>query len=374
MKIAINAWILRNKKLDGIGYFTVHTFSALIKAHPETEFLVMCDKKYAENYFDFPNVTLHRIFPALRHPVLYVIYLELVVPLFLRKHKPDVFVSPDGYLSLLSSCKQLPVIHDINFEHNPQDIKFRNRIYFKFFFKRFVRKAKRIATISEYSKEDIAGYYGIDRNKIDNISNGVSSNFAPLQETEKPDARMKWSEGKQYLFFVGSMHPRKNINNLIAAFGLFKQKTGSDMKLVLAGSILWSKSDIEAAYLGSPYKTDIIFTGRLSDEELKKALGAAFALCFVPTFEGFGLPIVEAMQSDVPVISSDTTSMPEVAGDAAVYADPFSIESIAAAMEKVYADDILRKMLVEKGRVQRTRFSWGNTASLLWESIRKVIA
>ena len=372
MTIAVNCWILRNKKLDGIGYFTVNAIAHLIKDHPEVHFQILCDKKFTETYFDFPNVTKHKLFPALRHPVLYVFYMEVVLPFFLRKHKPDVMVSADGYLSLSSACKQIPVIYDINFEHKPQDVKLKNRIYFKFFFKRFARKAKRIATISEYSKKDIADYYKLDPSTIDNVSCGINSDFLPLEEKEIMAVKNKWSGGKPYFFFVGSMHPRKNIKRLIDGFNLYKQNTGADFKLILAGSILWSKTEIEDSYTKSPYKDDIIFTGRLTDEDLQRMLGAAYALSFVPIFEGFGLPIVEAMQSGVPVICSNVTSMPEVAGDAAWMVDPFSIEDIAGGMEKLSTDNELRKQLIAKGHIQKKKFSWEQTARLLWECIRLV--
>ncbi|MBL0069739.1 MAG: glycosyltransferase family 4 protein [Chitinophagaceae bacterium] len=372
MTVAINCWILRNKKLDGIGYFTVNAVANLIKNHPEVQFKILCDKKFTEDYFDFANVTKHKIFPALRHPLLYVFYMEVVLPFFLRKHKPDVMVSADGYLSLSSSCKQIPIIYDINFEHKPEDIKLKNRIYFKFFFKRFARKAKRIATISEYSKKDIADYYKLDSSTIDNVSCGINSNFSPLDEQQISEVKNKWSGGKPYYFFVGSMHPRKNIKRLIDAFNLFKQKTGSNFKLILAGSILWSKTEIEDSYTNSPYKEDIIFTGRLSDEDLQKMLGAAYALSFVPIFEGFGLPIVEAFQSGVPVICSNVTSMPEVAGNAALMVDPFSIDSIAEGMVTLSKNNELRNQLIAKGHIQKQLFSWSRTAGLLWESICKV--
>ena len=373
MTVAINCWILRNKKLDGIGYFTVNAIANLIKDHPDVQFQILCDKKFTEGYFDFPNVSKHKIFPALRHPVLYVFYMEVVLPFFLSKHKPDVMVSVDGFLSMLSGCKQIPVIYDINFEHKPKDLKLRNRIYYRFFFKKFAHKAKRIATISEYSKMDIAEYYKIDPERIDNVSCGINSNFLPLQEKEITEVRDKWSDGKPYFFFVGSMHPRKNIKRLIDAFNLFKQKTGSDFKLILAGSILWSKTEIEDSYGNSPYKQDIIFTGRLSDENLQKMLGAAYALSFVPIFEGFGLPIVEAFQSGVPVISSNVTSMPEVAGDAALMVNPFNVEDIAAGMEKLSVSNELRNQLIAKGHIQKQLFSWSRTAGLLWNCIEKTI-
>ena len=373
MTIAINCWILRNKKLDGIGYFTVNTIANLIRQHPEIKFQILCDKKFTEDYFDFPNVTKHKIFPALRHPVLYVIYMELVLPFFLRKHKPDLMVSMDSFLSLLSGCKQIPVIYDINFEHKPEDIALKNRIYYRFFTKRFAKKAKRIATISEYSKRDIADFYKIDATLIDNVSCGINSNFSPLSKEEITAVRDKWSEGKPYFFFVGSMHPRKNIKRLIDGFNLFKERTQSDFKLVLAGSLLWQKTDIEDSYTNSQYKDDIIFTGRLSDDDLQKVLGAAYALSFVPIFEGFGLPIVEAFQSGVPVICSIVTSMPEVAGDAALMVDPFNIDSIANGMNKLADNNDLRNELIDKGHQQKKLFSWSRTAELLWDCIQKAV-
>ena len=373
MTIAINCWILRNKKLDGIGYFTVNTIANLIRQHPEIKFQILCDKKFTEDYFDFPNVTKHKIFPALRHPVLYVIYMELVLPFFLRKHKPDLMVSMDSFLSLLSGCKQIPVIYDINFEHKPEDIALKNRIYYRFFTKRFAKKAKRIATISEYSKRDIADFYKIDATLIDNVSCGINSNFSPLSKEEITAVRDKWSEGKPYFFFVGSMHPRKNIKRLIDGFNLFKERTQSDFKLVLAGSLLWQKTDIEDSYTNSQYKDDIIFTGRLSDDDLQKVLGAAYALSFVPIFEGFGLPIVEAFQSGVPVICSNVTSMPEVAGDAALMVDPFNIDSIANGMNKLADNNELRNELIDKGHQQKMLFSWSRTAELLWDCIQMAV-
>ena len=373
MTIAINCWILRNKKLDGIGYFTINAISQLIKDHPEIHFQILCDKNFTEDYFEFSNVSKHYIFPPFRHPLLYLYYMEFVVTSFLKKYKPGIFLSMEGFLSLSTSCKQIPVIYDINFEHNPGDLKLKNRLYFRFFYKRFAHKATRIATISEYSKADISQFYKVDPNKIDNVSCGINSNFFPLDQSTIEEVRIRWSDSKPYFFFVGSMHPRKNIKRLLEAFNLFKRRTGADIKLLLAGSILWSKTEIEDAYVNSPYTEDIIFTGRLSDDELQQVLGAALALSFVPIFEGFGLPIVEAMQSGVPVICSDVTSMPEVAGNAAYMVDPFNVDSISAGMEALYNDQELRQELIELGHVQKQKFSWKRTAELLWHCIDKAI-
>jgi glycosyltransferase involved in cell wall biosynthesis len=374
MKVAINCWPLRNKHLDGIGYFTINTVSHLIKQHPEVHFQILCDKNFTENYFDYNNVSKYHIFPALRHPVLYVYYLEVVVRSFLKKNKPDIFVSADGFLSLSSGAKQLSIIYDINFEHFPKDIKLKNRLYFRFFFKRFAKKAQRIATISEYSKMDIVNFYKISPCKIDNVSCGINSFFSPLSAERITELRNEISNSKPYFFFVGSMHPRKNIKRLLEAFALFKQKSLSDFKLIIAGSILWTKDEIEKEYNSNKFKNDIHFIGRVSDEQLANILGAAYALSFVPVFEGFGLPIVEAMQCGVPVICSNVTSMPGVAGDAAILVNPYDIENIAEAMKQICENkDDLRNTLIQKGFVQKKLFTWDRTAGLLWQSIQRAI-
>lgn len=374
MKITINCWVLRNKNIDGIGYFTINTFQRIIKANPQVSFVMLCDKNFTESYFDFPNVEIRRLFPPYRHPVLYILYLEFILPFVLWRSKPDLFVSAEGFLSLMSSSRQLPLIYDLNFEHNPENLSFKNRLYFRFFFKRFARKAKRIATISEFSKQDIVNWYKVPAEKIDNVSCGINSNFYVLSAEAKKVAQQKFSNGIPYFFFVGSMHPRKNMLRLLQAFNIFKEKTGSDFKLVIAGAMVWNKSEIMDAYEQSPYKSDINFTGRLSDDDLKLALGAAYALSFVPIFEGFGLPIVEAFEAGVPVLAANATSLPEVAGDAAVYADPFNVQSISDGLVKLYENkNNLCDQLIAKGFEQKKLFSWDRTAKLLWESMQKAM-
>lgn len=374
MKIAINCWVLRNKQLDGIGYFTINTFQRIINSHPEVTFLLLCDKNYNETYFSGSNVEIKKIFPPFRHPLLYIFYLEFVLPFYFKKIKPDLFVSAEGFLSLTSKCRQLPIIYDLNFEHFPENLSLKNRIYYRFFFKRFAKKATRIATISEYSKKDIVDLYKIDQQKIDNVSCGINSNFYKLSDSRKNEAKSKYANGKPYFFFIGSVHPRKNVLRLLLAFNQFKKKTGSEFKLVIGGAIRWSKSALLEAYESSEYKNDIIFAGRLSDEELKQALGGAFALTFVPVFEGFGLPIVEAFSAEVPVMTSNVTSLPEVAGDAAIYVDPFNTDSICDGLELLYNNqENLCHNLVVKGNEQMKKFSWDRTADLLWNSILKAI-
>jgi len=242
-----------------------------------------------------------------------------------------------------------------------------------YFFKRFARRADRIVTVSEYSKQDIVRTYKINPEKIDVAYNGANPIYSPLNIREKIEAREKFSNGSPYFIYIGALLPRKNVARLLQAFDIFKNKTESDVKIILVGAKMFNTVDIEKTYSSMKHKADIVFTGRLSPGDIEKALGGALALTYVSYFEGFGIPLVEAMYAEVPVITSNATSLPEVAGDAGLIVDPFSVESIAGAMIRIYNEVPLQQSLIEKGRIQRQKFSWDKTADQLWQSIVKCL-
>ena len=170
--------------------------------------------------------------------------------------------------------------------------------------------------------------------------------------------------------FVGSLHPRKNLARLFTAFDKFKQQNRNDVKLVIVGEKRWWTEPIQKSYDAMDCKDDVVFVGRLSAEDLHKVTAAALASVYVSYFEGFGIPILEAFRCDTPVITSNVTSMPEVAGDAALLVDPFNEDSIAEAMAKVL-DENVRKDLILKGRERAKAFSWNQAAEVIWESLMK---
>jgi glycosyltransferase involved in cell wall biosynthesis len=240
-------------------------------------------------------------------------------------------------------------------------------------FPRFAHKASRLATVSEFSKQDIVDKYHIAPEKIDVVYNGAGTIFKPLDIDNKQQTRLKFSQGHEYFFFVGTLHPRKNLVNLFKAFDEFKRKDTKGIKLVLAGARMWWTDEIRLAYEGLEYKDDVIFTGRVTDEELADLMASALALTYVSYFEGFGIPILEAFHCDTPVITSNVTSMPEVAGNAAILVDPFSVGSISDAMLKIASDDSYRQNLIVAGREQRQKFSWQQTADKLWQCVEKAM-
>ncbi len=371
MKIAVNTRLLLKDKLEGIGWVAYECLRRIVKSHPEVEFYFIFDREYDERFIFADNVKPVVLFPPARHPFLYIAYFEFAVARFLRKLKPDLYLSTDAYLSLRSKTKQLAVFHDINFEHFPQDFPKIHLWHYKKFFPRYARKATRILTVSEFSKNDICECYGINPNKIDVAYNGANEIFTPVSEEVKTETRNKYSEGNPYFMFVGSLHPRKNLARLFTAFDIFKKENDNNIKLVIVGEKKWWTEPIKNAYEAMTHKDDVIFTGRLSAEDLHLVTASALASVYVSYFEGFGIPIVEAFKCDTPVITSNVTSMPEVAADAALLVDPFDVNSIAEAMKKILNDDV-RQGLIEKGRIRRQDFSWDKAAEGWWKCIEKI--
>mgnify|MGYP000035026011 FL=1 len=373
MKIAVNTRLLLPGKLEGIGWFTYETLKRITESHPEHEFLFLFDRQWSEEFIFSDNVTPVIVPLQARHPILYYIWFEWLIPPILRKNNVDLFLSPDGYLSLSTEKKQLAVIHDINFEYYPRHLPWFARKYYRFFFPKFSDKANRIATVSQFSKEDLIRHYEADPEKIDVVYNGVSDVYQPVSETVKQEARNKHTKGVPYFIFIGSIQPRKNLTQLFKAFDLFKKANNTDIKLLIVGEKRWWTKAIRTAYDEMQFQDDVVFSGRLEQNELSEALASALALVYVSFFEGFGIPIVEAMNCNVPVITSNVTSMPEVAGKAGVYVSPFDSASIQEGMEKVAFDPKLVSGLIEAGKEQREKFSWDKTAQALWNSIEKCI-
>lgn len=373
IKIAINTRMLLKDKLDGTGWFAYQTLKRITQAHPEVEFVFLFDRKFSQEFVFSKNITPLVVWPPTRHAFLNYIWFQISVKLLLNKLKPDLFLSPDGLLPLGAICKQLAVIHDINFKHRPKDMKFWTEKFFNHYFPKYAKAATRIVAVSQYTKQDLTKEYHADPNKIDVVYNAADEGFTPITEERKQQTRQKFAQGNDYFIFVGSISPRKNITRLLAAFELFKKESNSKIKMVIAGALFWGKAEVDETLNKMKFKNDVIFTGRINDSELKLLMASAFCLTYTPYFEGFGVPLVEAMQSEIPIISANVTSMPEIAGEAALYVDPFKVEEIKNAMLKIVSDNSLRHDLIKKGKIQSQKFSWDKSADQLWQSIKNTL-
>ncbi len=365
MRIGINARNILPGKLEGFGHYSLEVISRIVQRHPEHQFVLFFDRKVVLPFEKTPNVEIVTVFPPTRHPLLWVWWFNFALPKQFKKHQIDFFWSPDGYLSLRTDVPQMATIHDINFEHHPEDMPANVSKYFRQYFPQFAAKAQHILTVSNYSKTDLVKTYLVPESKITAIHNGVSGVYQPLAEDEKISIQQEITQGRPYILFVGSLHPRKNVQRLLSAFDRLSGEFPS-VDLVIVGSAMWKEK-----FLTIPEKISnrLHFTGHLPLDKLAKVMGAADIFAFVPYFEGFGIPVVEAMRCGIPILAANTTSLPEVAENAAIYCDPFSVDDITAQLRELLKNPTLRTQLAQIGLERSQQFSWDKTAEQVWEAI-----
>jgi glycosyltransferase involved in cell wall biosynthesis len=373
VRIAVNTQHLLKDKLEGIGWFAHETLSRIVENHPEHEFIFIFDRKWDNSFIYGPNVIpVSTIIPS-RHPFLWYWHYQIDIPRILKKYKPDLFYSPDGWISLNTKVPTVDTIHDINFIHRPGDLPYWVRKYYNYFFPKFASFSKRIVTVSEFSKADLVKTFGLDPATIDVAYNGCNPRFRETSNEVKESVRKRFTGEIPYFIYVGSLNPRKNIIGLLDAFEQFRKNSLTAFKLLFAGEPMWGNSTVTNKLETMCYASDIIFTGRVSTEVLQLLLSSSDALVMPSFYEGFGIPVIEAMYCEVPVICSNVTSLPEVAGDAALYIDPTSVDSIEKAFHEIATNKKLCEELIAKGRIQREKFNWDRTADSVWKSIENTL-
>jgi glycosyltransferase involved in cell wall biosynthesis len=374
LNIAVNTRLLLKNQMEGIGRFTFEIFSRLTKNNPEHHFYFFFDRPFHPDFIFSENVTPIVIYPPARHPFLIHFWYNTSVPYYLKKYNIDVFISPDGIGTLMDNIKQILVIHDLNFYHYPKHLPFLYSWYYRYFTPKFIACSNRLVAVSQFTKSDIQKMLPQAINiPIDVVPNAVDTCFIPSKNQQlKDNIRRKYANGSSYFLYVGSINPRKNVLNLVKAFCLFKQQTHSDMKLLIVGKNRWSRGFISKELQESPFKKEVVFLDSIDDNELILIYQSAFCFCYLSIFEGFGIPILEAMSCGVPVITSNVTAIPEIAGDAACLVNPFSIEEIANALQKMCSDNDFYQSLSLRGIDRAQMFSWDVAADKFWQSIIKM--
>lgn len=372
-KIIVNARFLIKDKLEGIGYFTLETLRHITTQHLEIDFVFLFDRAYDPAFIFSKNIQAVVLMPPARHPFLWHIWFQFSVKNYLKKNPADLFLSPDGFLPLKTDVPSVAVQHDLAFIHYPQFVSRLTCIFYNHFVPKFSKQATQIATVSEYSKADLVQHYSIPLEKISVVYSASKSFFHPISDEQQTTIRQTFAHGKRYFIYVGSVHPRKNILNMLRAFELFHQQLKSDYCFLIAGAKGWKNEELEQFYQNMREKEKVIFTGRLNEDELNSLIASAEALLYVSLFEGFGVPPLEAMQCHVPVIAGNVSSMPEICGEAALFAHPENPTEIANQMVKLSTDINLRTTLIKKGQEQLQKFSWQKTADLLWQCCEKAM-
>lgn len=358
--------------MEGYGLYVKEIFSRIVRKYPEHTFIFVFDRPYDAEFIFAPNIIPLVVSPPARHAFAFKYWYDIKAPLALRAYHPDVWVQPYGFCSLSTKIPQVLMVYDLAFLHYPQFISWPHRLYYRLFTKKFLKKAKKIITVSGYSKEDIMRNYLVDEEKIDVVPGAAGAGFQPLSWQEKEQVKMDHAGGSEYFLFTGGIHPRKNLLNLLKAFSLFKKWQQSNMKLLVAGRLAWKYDAILKKLENYKYRSDVILLGYIPEDLLIRITGAAYALVYPSFFEGFGLPVIEAMRCEVPVIASNTSALPETGGPAALYADPADPADLAKQMLSLYKDEILRNRLIAAGKANAARFSWDDSAQKFWEFVALV--
>ena len=371
MKIAVNTRMLLENRMEGIARFNYEILKRIVKNNPEDQFYFYFDRPYSQKFIFGDNVTPKVLYPPTRHPILLTYWLEFKLKKELKKLKPDLLFSGDTYMPLNSRIPTVIVSHDLAYLHHDNHQRFFDRNYYKFFFKKFHNNAQKIIAVSKFTKEDIVNNYNIASSKIEVVYNSANGHFHPVDTKTKNNTKKELTGGNPYFVYLGSIHPRKNLVNLIKGFNEFKSKNQNDYKLVIIGRPAWKTKDYFKTLKSSPFNKDII-TKQITREELPKYIGSAEAMFYVSLFEGFGIPILEGFEAGIPVVTSNISSMPEVAQDAALLVDPHSPKSIAEAMQQLLTDKNLHSSLVKKGNKRLKDFSWDLSAAKTYEILKEV--
>jgi len=295
----------------------------------------------------------------------------LVVPKVAKKYSIDVLVY-QNFASITNEFKQISYIHDIIFLTHPQYYTFWERTYFAPL-KYLAKKSNLICTVSNSEKKRIVEYYGITPEKIDVIHHGVQNIFQPVDQYSPnfiKEIRSRYKLPKDFLLYVGRLNVRKNISNLLYALPLLCNK---EIPLVIVGAYDWKKDDVERIISKLKIRSRIIFTGPVLEEELAGIYSLAKLFCFPSFEEGFGLPPLEAMASGVPVVVPDSSSIPEICGDAGNYVDAHSPKNIASMIDLLLTDKELYQKKRRLGLERAKQFTWKNSALKLLESCKKAV-
>lgn len=373
MKIAINARFSGQNTIEGYGRFTNGLVQAMASACHDDEFIMMYDRQPELSVMRGRNISEMVKGPAARHPLLWKLWYDVSMPSMAGKAKADIIFSPDGFCSLHCSIPQVLAIHDLAYLHFPAGISRMYRAYYRYFTPQFIRKAKHIVTVSDFSMQDIIEHYPHAKGKISVIHNAADKGFIPLDWRVKEQVKEKYAGGSEYFLYAGAIHPRKNLINLLKGFSWFKNRQRSGMKLILAGRLAWGADEFVSLMKTYKYRDEVVMTGYIPEDEMQDLVGAAYAMVYPSHWEGFGLPVLEAMQSGVPVITSSNSSMPEISGDAAVYCEPGDSKAWGMAMGHLYKDENYRAELVSKGIKRASMFSWEDSAGKLREIFDRAI-
>lgn len=354
MIIGIDASRSNVKQKTGTEYYSYEIIKGLAAISEDTLRL------YSKTPIEYLKPSKNIQFKEMHFPRL---WSQFRLSLEIFQNAPDVLFEPSHTIPLYHGKKTVVTLHDAGFKYYPELYTPLERFYHNFSMGFSVKHASKIIAISEATKKDLIKFYNADPKKITVIYHGYDKEkFFEAKPTQaKPEEIAKLGK---YIYFIGRLEAKKNIRNLVKAYGMFRKNSDNDHKLVLAGRPGYQFEEImqEIESLPAEIKKDIIRPGYIPDEIMADYLRFADIFAFPSRFEGFGMPLVESMACGVPIVASNTTSIPEIVGDAGLLVGPDDILGLANSFESVANNNDLRKKLIEAGKKRLSLFDWKECA------------
>lgn len=369
MDIIFDVRPLMGGKHSGVETYTRELLEHLLRIDKKNRYLLFANSSSDQSAniptFDYPNVfTLQTRIPnkILNFSLIFLKrpQIDRLIEKHLPDFKPELYFTPDlRPIRLHPGIKKICVVHDLSYHHHPQNFSHKTRLWHKLLnAKKTLQIFDKLIAVSEFTKQDLITTFGIKPEKIIVTHEGIEEDFCTtLNDSKFAEIRAKYNLPENYLLFLSTLEPRKNLIRLIEAFNLYKTHHGNDLKLVLVGTTnpkIFSSLHIKT-------NDDMIFTGFVPEEDKPHLFQMAKAFIYPSLFEGFGLPLLEAMKCGTPIITSDTSSMPEICGDAALYVDPKNTRLIAGAIEKII-DRGIAETLKTRMSARIKNFSWDKCA------------
>lgn len=356
MRIGIDAQVIGRDRSGDETYFRNLAAQFALLA-PENDYRMYYTSPRAEPFLRSLGGSFHSRRLAFSNPFLRV---PLAYPLALRREPVDVFHTQ--YVGVpAGGARMVLTVHDLSFEKYPETFPW-NRRRFLQLSRWSARRAARVIAVSESTKRDLVSLYGVPAERIAVVHNGVSDDFGPVEPAARSAVALARGIQGDYLLSVGALQPRKNLRRLVAAFLEARRRPGFEGRLVLVGKKAWGPGDWDRDAESAFAAGDILCTGHVEASELPALYAGARLFAYPSLYEGFGLPVAEAMACGAPVLCSNTSSLPEVGGDAAAYVDPLDVRGIASAITSLWSDEGRRREMSRLGLEQARRFSWESAA------------
>jgi len=367
LKIAIDA---RSAMIiDGIGRMTFELIRHLGIIDKENQYYLFFHRDYPKiEEVLSPNFKKYIIHFKTGFIPLKVFWHEVLIPYHCKKLKVDVFHQPNFISARKGSFKKIVTIHDLSTKIYPEQKPFNVRWYYNMYVSNTIKKADIIMADSENTKKDIIRYYNVDKEKIKVVYPGVMDYFREINDKNLLNkVRDKYKLPEEYIFFVGTIEPRKNLVRLLKAFSEVIKGVNKSIFLVIAGYKGWLTKPFFKMLNALGISEKVLLLGYVNEEDLPALYNSAKIFVFPSIYEGFGIPPLEAMACGTPVIASNASSIPEVVGDSAILVDPYDEKMLANEIINLLKDNNLQKELSEKGLKRAKLFSWEKMAKEVLE-------